>query len=1080
VQDHQNRARESTAVSVRIAANFTAEPIGSSISFWLDTLEIASAVSFAPYDQVVQQLIDPNSALNSVSGYRVVLCHLTDWRRGRDPHATTAERLARFADLVDGLCEAIAAAPGRAPLIVGLCPDIDDAAIREARRRIDDVCAGAPGVSLLDLSDTPARYSVREIFNPHATREGHIPFTRPCLIALGTGVARAVAAASRAPLKAVVVDCDDTLWAGLCGELGPDGVAVTPPHADLQQRLAVLRRAGVLVCLCSKNAEQPVFDVFVRAPGMILTLDDIVAHRINWRPKSRNVLELATELDIALDSIAFLDDRPSERAEVRAECPGVVVPDLPEATADWPAFFDHYWLFDVAASTTADRDRTVQYRQRAERERARRRFESLDDFLAHLNVVVDVSALRDADIARASQLTVRTTQFTTSATAHPETAVRAWMADPSLHCEIVQVSDRYGDYGTVGLLTVRTDGGVASVETLALSCRVLGKRVEHRIISRVIDVARASACDRVRIRVAVTSRNQPVRDFIAALDGELVRDVAAIVYEWRTDELAARLDTALTDRPRNEDVSPERADDAPPSGGARSRAEILDQIAALTSAAEIEVAIRAARARPREGVGTLPRTPIEQAIAGLWETILDVVPVGVHDRFFDLGGDSLKLAELVATLHERFGIGLSLGALQNPTLEEVAALIGSSRGAGVRLRTEPALAADAVLERSISLDGRSAAHLPPRRIVLTGATGFLGSYLLAELVARTDAEVTCFVRAPDEASALERLSASARTYGLPSIDVQRIHATPADLTCERFDLSGETYDALAADTDAIVHCGACVNFVYDYYSLKPVNVDGTRRILEFATTTRTKAIHHISTLGMLMSAERPAGGRVLEREPPAFERGLPNGYEQSKWVADSLMHRAADRGLPIAVYRPGMLVGDMQTGTFAKPNEFASCMIKGCIQLGCAPDADTVVELVPIDYVAALVVEIYRRDTSLGQVFHLNHPEPLRMRDVIELLNRCGYPVVPVPFAEWKRRFFKLGHQLRENALFPFVGFIHQLEERHIIMPDIDDANARRIAAESGLTAVPMCAVMERVMAYFQREGFLDIAPTGW
>jgi HAD superfamily phosphatase (TIGR01681 family) len=347
-------------VDVRIAANFTAEPIRATLDFWFDRLSLPARIFFAPYNQVFQQLLDPASVLGAGrDGYRVILIRIADWISHGD--AGSSGDGEALIDIVTQFAEAVAAAAQRAgmqagmqaEMIVVLCPDELDAASDAARHALLARLRTVPGVTLVDLADAADRYGVDEVVNEHGRREGHIPFSSAFFVAMGTIVARTIAALRRPATKVVVVDCDNTLWAGLCGEDGADGVSVTPAHAAVQARLRTLQRGGVLLCLCSKNSEASVLDVFERTRGMVLRLDDIAAHRINWLPKSHNVAALARELDLALDSVVFLDDSPSERAEIRSECPAVLVLDPPEDPREWPVFLDHVWALDTASARSA-------------------------------------------------------------------------------------------------------------------------------------------------------------------------------------------------------------------------------------------------------------------------------------------------------------------------------------------------------------------------------------------------------------------------------------------------------------------------------------------------------------------------------------------------------------------------------------------------------------------------------------------------------------------------------------------------------------------------------------------------------
>jgi len=434
----------------------------------------------------------------------------------------------------------------------------------------------------------------------------------------------------------------------------------------------------------------------------------------------------------------------------------------------------------------------------------------------------------------------------------------------------------------------------------------------------------------------------------------------------------------------------------------------------------------------------------------------------------------MGLAEFLALIHERFQIEVSLGGLTNPSVEELAGLLNSRQHlAGARVETEPDLAKDVVLDPRWKVRSLAPAGTPSRHVLLTGATGFLGTFLLSEVLRRTDAEVTCLIRAPHQKAAEARLGARLRRYGHEVVGEPRVHIVTGDLAEPRLGVGDRQYSALAREVDNVVHCGARVNFVYDYDSLKPVNVDSVSRMLDLATSGQPKSVHFISTLGMLMSTDRPRGVPVLEDGPPDCERGLPNGYEQSKWVADGIMKAAIESGLPATICRPSMLLGEMQTGRLAKTNEFVARITKGCIQLGCWPAVDTVVQLLPIDYVAPLIVEITKRPASLGHVFHLAHEKPIHMLRVVEVLRRAGYRLEPVSFGEWKKRLMRLGPRVQENALFPFLGFIHHLEEWHLSMPDVDGTNAKRVSAECGLIVDPMESLIERLVAYLESTGFL-------
>ena len=251
---------------------------------------------------------------------------------------------------------------------------------------------------LLDL------YPVDEIHDAYGDELGHLPYTPAFFTALGTLIARKAFLYATPPAKVVVLDCDQTLWRGVCAEDGPDGVEVSDPFRQLQQAMVAQHDGGRLLCLCSKNREEDVWAVFDHRSEMPLARRHLVSSRLNWKPKSENLKELAAELDLGLDSFVFIDDNPVECAEVEAACPEVVVLRLPETPEDIPFFLRHVWSLDLRPGTAEDGRRTEMYREARERERYRGESTSMAEFLAGLELEVDIAAAEVGQLPRLAQL----------------------------------------------------------------------------------------------------------------------------------------------------------------------------------------------------------------------------------------------------------------------------------------------------------------------------------------------------------------------------------------------------------------------------------------------------------------------------------------------------------------------------------------------------------------------------------------------------------------------------------------------------------------------------------------------------
>ena len=245
----------------------------------------------------------------------------------------------------------------------------------------------------------------------HSDRLAHIPFTPLFFSALATMLARKIYALTSNPYKVIVVDCDQTLWGGVCGEDGAAGIAITPPWKKIQEFLLAQYHAGMLLCLCSKNNEADVVEVFTNRSDMPLKLDHFVARRINWRQKSENIRALAQELNLGSDSFIFLDDDPVECAEVQSHCPEVLTFQVPRDPEQAGRFLSHLWIFDHLKVTAEGQQRNLAYKQSSERTSFHKASLSFSDFLAGLDLTIEISPLVPRQIPRVAELTQRTNQF---------------------------------------------------------------------------------------------------------------------------------------------------------------------------------------------------------------------------------------------------------------------------------------------------------------------------------------------------------------------------------------------------------------------------------------------------------------------------------------------------------------------------------------------------------------------------------------------------------------------------------------------------------------------------------------------
>jgi amino acid adenylation domain-containing protein/thioester reductase-like protein len=476
-----------------------------------------------------------------------------------------------------------------------------------------------------------------------------------------------------------------------------------------------------------------------------------------------------------------------------------------------------------------------------------------------------------------------------------------------------------------------------------------------------------------------------------------------------------------------------------------------------------------------------PCSAAEAALADLWARVLGVGQVGIHDNFFDLGGHSLLAAQLIFEVREALGVVLPLRCLfEAPTVAEMARLIEGRQGSAELDEVEPIdLRAEVDLDPAISAAGLPVAYTAePTAIFLTGASGFLGVHLLHELLKQTYAQIYCLVRATTPAAGMEHLRRTLEDYLLWD-EALRPRITPivGDLSQPLFGLSEAAFQQLAGTIDIIYHCAAWVNFTYPYEALKATNVFGTQEILRLASRTHAKPVHFVSSLSVFPQAAYPPGAVVQEDDPLEHSEGLGSGYAQSKWVGEKLLKIASGRGIPISVYRPEFIGGHSQTG-IGNAADFVWAMIKGCIQLGSAPDLDILVDVVPVDFVCRAIVHLSRQPESLGRAFHLINDHPLPYKELIDWLRAFGYSLQQMPYNRWLKALDQSAVRGSANALAPFLVAEWLSDEQGAEATKalgFDNQNTARWLAGTSIACPPLHGkLLQTYITHLIQSGFID------
>ncbi|ORY32140.1 putative Aminoadipate-semialdehyde dehydrogenase [Naematelia encephala] len=500
-------------------------------------------------------------------------------------------------------------------------------------------------------------------------------------------------------------------------------------------------------------------------------------------------------------------------------------------------------------------------------------------------------------------------------------------------------------------------------------------------------------------------------------------------------------------------------------------------------------------------------TPTQRAIHDIWLKLLPSPPpsVGVDENFFDMGGHSILATRLIFEIRKTFVVNAPLGLVfDKPTIagqaDEVDVLrnadISVANGTTKEVAKEVAYADDVdVLVRQLPTFKPLSADFGQKRITvfLTGATGFLGAFLLRDLLSRRVAKVICLVRAKSVDAAMQRLRESGEGRGAWSeswVSEGRVEAVVGDLSETNFGLDESTWARISDSTDAVLHNGAIVHWVYPYAKLRAANVLSTLTALRLCAEGTPKAFSFISSTSVLDTEEfvrksdeaMQAGGEGL-LESDDLEAGrykLGTGYGQSKWVAEKVIMAAAKKGLSGWIVRPGYVMGDSKTGV-TNTDDFIWRMVKGCLQLGLIPDMNNTVNLTPVDHVALLgSLSAQTIDSSSPfKVLHVTGHPRIRFNDLLGSLSLFGYKVSQVEYVLWRAKLEQHVLDTQDNALFPLLHFVLDDLPTSTKSAELDDENAQALAVSAGQK--PTGGVTEEEIgvyfAWLVRAGFLP-APT--
>lgn len=394
------------------------------------------------------------------------------------------------------------------------------------------------GFFISDVQSLTVEQGLKQILEQKNLVKADLIWSLDFLPLLAKNITGIIEASKGQMKKCLVLDLDNTLWGGVIGDDGLEGIQLGDlgtgkAFTRLQKWIKELKQRGIIICICSKNDEAIAKEVFEKHPDSILKLEDVAVFAANWNNKVDNIHYIRNTLNIGFDAMVFVDDNPFERGMVKDAIPELEVPELPEDPVDYLPFLQSLNLFETVSFTVEDNQRTDLYRQEAERTAYQHIYKNEEEFLAGLQMKADVKLLDSYSLPRAAQLSQRSNQFNLRTVRYTETTLQAINHSSDYLPFVVSLNDKFGDYGIISFVVLKkTDSNCIFIENWMMSCRVLKRGVEQLILNHIVSLAKEQNCQTVIGEYLPTAKNVLVKDHYAKLgfirSGELWQlDVAS-------------------------------------------------------------------------------------------------------------------------------------------------------------------------------------------------------------------------------------------------------------------------------------------------------------------------------------------------------------------------------------------------------------------------------------------------------------------------------------------------------------------------------------------------------------------------
>jgi FkbH-like protein len=511
---------------VAFVSSYTADPLADYVQVLSAQNDLAVNQYIAPYGQFNQELLNPQSELYRASPQLTFLLIEIEPLLANDTidEQTQSSVLSRLGGLVDAFLKnstgilVINTFPACSSWPLNVLPEARRIFIEKINAAIIERYQSHPRIQILDLDALVAYAGCQNAMSPQMMSMARIPFSEAFLGMLARRIVSHIVATKGLARKCLVLDCDNTLWGGIIGEDGLDGIHIghdSPgrEYIEFQKTIIELYEQGVILAINSKNNYNDVMQVLNEHPQMLLREKHFASILVNWDPKPQNMQKIAGQINIDMDSIVFIDDNPAERELMRQSLPQVETLDMPADPSLFARTLRETGFFTRAYLTEEDKNRGQIYATQRQRDQFQQSCATLEDFLKSLEMVVSIHPAGKDDIKRVAQLTQRTNQFNLTTRRYTEADIAAMAQNPNWWIYILGLKDKFGDNGTVGLALVEIQPKQWRVDTFLMSCRVIGRQVEDALVDRICRDAAKAGCTSISAEYIPTAKNNLVTGF---------------------------------------------------------------------------------------------------------------------------------------------------------------------------------------------------------------------------------------------------------------------------------------------------------------------------------------------------------------------------------------------------------------------------------------------------------------------------------------------------------------------------------------------------------------------------------------